>query len=214
MCSRSHLVPLVTHRMHTGGAIRPAFWLPPNVISLHRVVMGMQIGWAHNAMCTLCPLLIGHLPGGLPIWLKPVQAYAGTWIMTTNELLHRDTWELDHSRLHPASLWSCVRPHWHIVFFPGLDFLQVKSQMKIFCFDTLVFACFLCFQGKYAKRKSRFKRSDGSTSSDTTSNSFVRQVRFHTERLMWHDGATVSHQVTRTHWSDTHWYESQWSETH
>uniref|UniRef100_A0A4W4GAU7 Voltage-dependent L-type calcium channel subunit beta-1 n=1 Tax=Electrophorus electricus TaxID=8005 RepID=A0A4W4GAU7_ELEEL len=30
-------------------------------------------------------------------------------------------------------------------------------------------------QGKYAKRKSRFKRSDGSTSSDTTSNSFVRQ---------------------------------------
>ncbi|XP_014830582.1 PREDICTED: voltage-dependent L-type calcium channel subunit beta-1 isoform X2 [Poecilia mexicana] len=31
------------------------------------------------------------------------------------------------------------------------------------------------FQGKYAKRKSRFKRSDGSTSSDTTSNSFVRQ---------------------------------------
>jgi len=31
-------------------------------------------------------------------------------------------------------------------------------------------------QGKYSKRKSRFKRSDGSTSSDTTSNSFVRQV--------------------------------------
>ncbi|TRY96569.1 hypothetical protein DNTS_007298 [Danionella cerebrum] len=31
-------------------------------------------------------------------------------------------------------------------------------------------------QGKYAKRKSRFKRSDGSTSSDTTSNSFVRQA--------------------------------------
>ncbi|XP_039542584.1 voltage-dependent L-type calcium channel subunit beta-1 isoform X3 [Pimephales promelas] len=30
-------------------------------------------------------------------------------------------------------------------------------------------------QGKCAKRKSRFKRSDGSTSSDTTSNSFVRQ---------------------------------------
>ncbi|XP_030649608.1 voltage-dependent L-type calcium channel subunit beta-1 [Chanos chanos] len=30
-------------------------------------------------------------------------------------------------------------------------------------------------QGKYAKRKSHFKRSDGSTSSDTTSNSFVRQ---------------------------------------
>ncbi|XP_059410335.1 voltage-dependent L-type calcium channel subunit beta-1-like isoform X2 [Carassius carassius] len=30
-------------------------------------------------------------------------------------------------------------------------------------------------QGKYAKRKSRFKRSDGSTSSDTTSNSFIRQ---------------------------------------
>uniref|UniRef100_A0A8C5NA51 Voltage-dependent L-type calcium channel subunit beta-1 n=1 Tax=Gouania willdenowi TaxID=441366 RepID=A0A8C5NA51_GOUWI len=30
-------------------------------------------------------------------------------------------------------------------------------------------------QGKYAKRKSRFKCSDGSTSSDTTSNSFVRQ---------------------------------------
>uniref|UniRef100_UPI0037E91473 voltage-dependent L-type calcium channel subunit beta-1 isoform X2 n=1 Tax=Semicossyphus pulcher TaxID=241346 RepID=UPI0037E91473 len=30
-------------------------------------------------------------------------------------------------------------------------------------------------QGKYPKRKSRFKRSDGSTSSDTTSNSFVRQ---------------------------------------
>nr|XP_015217682.1 PREDICTED: voltage-dependent L-type calcium channel subunit beta-1 isoform X3 [Lepisosteus oculatus] len=30
-------------------------------------------------------------------------------------------------------------------------------------------------QGKYVKRKSRFKRSDGSTSSDTTSNSFVRQ---------------------------------------
>ncbi|KAJ8344754.1 hypothetical protein SKAU_G00289470 [Synaphobranchus kaupii] len=33
----------------------------------------------------------------------------------------------------------------------------------------------LSSQGKYAKRKSRFKRSDGSTSSDTTSNSFVRQ---------------------------------------
>uniref|UniRef100_A0A3B4VLN9 Voltage-dependent L-type calcium channel subunit beta-1 n=1 Tax=Seriola dumerili TaxID=41447 RepID=A0A3B4VLN9_SERDU len=31
------------------------------------------------------------------------------------------------------------------------------------------------YKGKYAKRKSRFKRSDGSTSSDTTSNSFVRQ---------------------------------------
>ncbi|KAF0033071.1 hypothetical protein F2P81_015361 [Scophthalmus maximus] len=30
-------------------------------------------------------------------------------------------------------------------------------------------------KGKYAKRKGRFKRSDGSTSSDTTSNSFVRQ---------------------------------------
>ncbi|XP_023691272.1 voltage-dependent L-type calcium channel subunit beta-1 isoform X2 [Paramormyrops kingsleyae] len=30
-------------------------------------------------------------------------------------------------------------------------------------------------QGKYTKRKSRFKRSDGSTSSDTTSNSFIRQ---------------------------------------
>ncbi|XP_031456546.1 voltage-dependent L-type calcium channel subunit beta-1 [Phasianus colchicus] len=30
-------------------------------------------------------------------------------------------------------------------------------------------------QSKYSKRKSRFKRSDGSTSSDTTSNSFVRQ---------------------------------------
>ncbi|XP_062302179.1 voltage-dependent L-type calcium channel subunit beta-1 isoform X5 [Osmerus eperlanus] len=30
-------------------------------------------------------------------------------------------------------------------------------------------------QGKCAKRKGRFKRSDGSTSSDTTSNSFVRQ---------------------------------------
>ncbi|RMC01405.1 hypothetical protein DUI87_21844 [Hirundo rustica rustica] len=30
-------------------------------------------------------------------------------------------------------------------------------------------------QGKYSRRKSRFKRSDGSTSSDTTSNSFVRQ---------------------------------------
>ncbi|XP_053944286.1 voltage-dependent L-type calcium channel subunit beta-1 isoform X3 [Cuculus canorus] len=30
-------------------------------------------------------------------------------------------------------------------------------------------------QAKYSKRKSRFKRSDGSTSSDTTSNSFVRQ---------------------------------------
>ncbi|XP_053870635.1 voltage-dependent L-type calcium channel subunit beta-1 isoform X2 [Malaclemys terrapin pileata] len=30
-------------------------------------------------------------------------------------------------------------------------------------------------EGKYSKRKSRFKRSDGSTSSDTTSNSFVRQ---------------------------------------
>nr|XP_040124771.1 voltage-dependent L-type calcium channel subunit beta-1 isoform X5 [Ictidomys tridecemlineatus] len=30
-------------------------------------------------------------------------------------------------------------------------------------------------EGKYSKRKGRFKRSDGSTSSDTTSNSFVRQ---------------------------------------
>ncbi|KAI9539563.1 hypothetical protein NQZ68_005644 [Dissostichus eleginoides] len=34
-------------------------------------------------------------------------------------------------------------------------------------------------QGKYGKRKSRFKRSDGSTSSDTTSNSFVRQDHVH-----------------------------------
>eukprot|EP00069_Balaena_mysticetus_P020118 bmy_12728T0 len=32
-------------------------------------------------------------------------------------------------------------------------------------------------QGKYSKRKGRFKRSDGSTSSDTTSNSFVRQTK-------------------------------------
>ncbi|XP_006155935.1 voltage-dependent L-type calcium channel subunit beta-1 isoform X2 [Tupaia chinensis] len=32
-----------------------------------------------------------------------------------------------------------------------------------------------CVNGKYSKRKGRFKRSDGSTSSDTTSNSFVRQ---------------------------------------
>lgn len=38
---------------------------------------------------------------------------------------------------------------------------------------------FLFFQsyGKGARRKNRFKGSDGSTSSDTTSNSFVRQVR-------------------------------------
>ncbi|XP_063210481.1 voltage-dependent L-type calcium channel subunit beta-1 isoform X2 [Chroicocephalus ridibundus] len=40
-------------------------------------------------------------------------------------------------------------------------------QMDVFDNATL--------QGKYSKRKSRFKRSDGSTSSDTTSNSFVRQ---------------------------------------
>ncbi|CAM2105342.1 unnamed protein product [Caretta caretta] len=32
--------------------------------------------------------------------------------------------------------------------------------------------------GKGARRKNRFKGSDGSTSSDTTSNSFVRQ-KFH-----------------------------------
>ncbi|CAM9231175.1 unnamed protein product [Bubo scandiacus] len=32
--------------------------------------------------------------------------------------------------------------------------------------------------GKGARRKNRFKGSDGSTSSDTTSNSFVRQFRF------------------------------------
>uniref|UniRef100_A0A4W5LN46 Uncharacterized protein n=1 Tax=Hucho hucho TaxID=62062 RepID=A0A4W5LN46_9TELE len=31
--------------------------------------------------------------------------------------------------------------------------------------------------GKGARRKGRFKGSDGSTSSDTTTNSFVRQVR-------------------------------------
>ncbi|VFV37054.1 voltage-dependent l-type calcium [Lynx pardinus] len=31
--------------------------------------------------------------------------------------------------------------------------------------------------GRGARRKNRFKGSDGSTSSDTTSNSFVRQVR-------------------------------------
>ncbi|XP_051792425.1 LOW QUALITY PROTEIN: voltage-dependent L-type calcium channel subunit beta-1 [Erpetoichthys calabaricus] len=42
-----------------------------------------------------------------------------------------------------------------------------EIQMEIFDNPTL--------QGKYGKRKSRFKRSDGSTSSDTTSNSFVRQ---------------------------------------
>ncbi|XP_034762672.2 voltage-dependent L-type calcium channel subunit beta-1-like isoform X1 [Acipenser ruthenus] len=42
-----------------------------------------------------------------------------------------------------------------------------EIQMDIFDNPSL--------QGKYAKRKSRFKRSDGSTSSDTTSNSFVRQ---------------------------------------
>lgn len=40
---------------------------------------------------------------------------------------------------------------------------------------TLVPSCHP--QGKYSKRKGRFKRSDGSTSSDTTSNSFVRQVK-------------------------------------
>ncbi|KAF1373121.1 hypothetical protein PFLUV_G00257040 [Perca fluviatilis] len=32
-------------------------------------------------------------------------------------------------------------------------------------------------QGKGARRKGRFKGSDGSTSSDTTTNSLVRQVR-------------------------------------
>ncbi|XP_042199233.1 voltage-dependent L-type calcium channel subunit beta-1 isoform X5 [Callorhinchus milii] len=42
-----------------------------------------------------------------------------------------------------------------------------EIQMDVFDSSNL--------QGKYAKRKSRFKRSDGSTSSDTTSNSFVRQ---------------------------------------
>lgn len=40
-------------------------------------------------------------------------------------------------------------------------------------------------QGKYSKRKSRFKRSDGSTSSDTTSNSFVRQVGAGGAQLSW-----------------------------
>ncbi|MED6253014.1 hypothetical protein ATANTOWER_020802 [Ataeniobius toweri] len=39
--------------------------------------------------------------------------------------------------------------------------------------------------GKYAKRKSRFKRSDGSTSSDTTSNSFVRQTQLLQWTLYW-----------------------------
>ena len=36
---------------------------------------------------------------------------------------------------------------------------------------------FLQSYGKGARRKNRFKGSDGSTSSDTTSNSFVRQVK-------------------------------------
>lgn len=48
------------------------------------------------------------------------------------------------------------------------------------CHGCNTISCsFFLAQGKYAKRKSRFKRSDGSTSSDTTSNSFVRQVTFH-----------------------------------
>ncbi|KAK1798198.1 hypothetical protein P4O66_000691 [Electrophorus voltai] len=44
-------------------------------------------------------------------------------------------------------------------------------SLELACLAILLFFC----SGKYAKRKSRFKRSDGSTSSDTTSNSFVRQ---------------------------------------
>lgn len=51
-------------------------------------------------------------------------------------------------------------------------------------FLWFLFCLFCCFffsplsqsYGKGARRKNRFKGSDGSTSSDTTSNSFVRQV--------------------------------------
>lgn len=59
-------------------------------------------------------------------------------------------------------------------------------------------------QGKYSKRKGRFKRSDGSTSSDTTSNSFVRQV---TGKRAWETtppvGATFSRHLFSCHLSPT-----------
>lgn len=41
---------------------------------------------------------------------------------------------------------------------------------------VIIIIIFLQSYGKGARRKNRFKGSDGSTSSDTTSNSFVRQV--------------------------------------
>lgn len=53
--------------------------------------------------------------------------------------------------------------------------INLNRAPRVWLVPLFVFSLGLS-QGKYAKRKSRFKRSDGSTSSDTTSNSFVRQV--------------------------------------
>uniref|UniRef100_A0A8B9XE76 Voltage-dependent L-type calcium channel subunit beta-1 n=1 Tax=Bos mutus grunniens TaxID=30521 RepID=A0A8B9XE76_BOSMU len=54
----------------------------------------------------------------------------------------------------------------------------VEAGSPLDCAGGIKGACYsglLLPGGKYSKRKGRFKRSDGSTSSDTTSNSFVRQ---------------------------------------
>lgn len=59
-------------------------WLLANVISLYCVTMAMWAGWAHNAMCGLCPTRIGHLPGVCQSDYK-VPVCIRTWKMTSNE---------------------------------------------------------------------------------------------------------------------------------
>lgn len=51
-----------------------------------------------------------------------------------------------------------------------------KGFLQHWLMQLLNFFFFWQSYGKGARRKNRFKGSDGSTSSDTTSNSFVRQV--------------------------------------
>ncbi|XP_047599514.1 voltage-dependent L-type calcium channel subunit beta-2 isoform X2 [Lutra lutra] len=56
----------------------------------------------------------------------------------------------------------------------GLDLLKIGNDLRLLAVGPLG-ECREESYGKGARRKNRFKGSDGSTSSDTTSNSFVRQ---------------------------------------
>lgn len=94
-----------------------------------------------------------------------------TWVIMGN---HIWTWRQD------MKCWLCLRVCTCVCVFLPVKWSFLTFPIPLSPSLFLSFSCSLSFwipQGKYAKRKSRFKRSDGSTSSDTTSNSFVRQVR-------------------------------------